>query len=147
MRFDPSMWGKIMNISRVVLIMPSLLLTFWGLREDKDRVNIIIFLWGSLVVGALAIGGVARGIYKGEFVVLSLFVALPFVWNVLCRPSERLSRFLKKRCRKIVLIDLWGAFFVYLTFVIVSLILFIMREYGINKLTPVLPTTIVKIYK
>lgn len=95
----------------------------------------------------MAIAGVARGIYNGEFVALSLFVAIPFVWNVLCRPSARLTRFLSKSCRKEVTLDLWGALFVYLTFVIVALILFIMREYGMNELTPVIPLTIVKLSK
>ena len=125
--FHRSLWLQLAYFSAILVSLPTIFLIIWKLRWDKYSVKLVMSLWGSLYVGIHALVMVGRGVFIIEYVYLSMILSIPFVWHILCYPSEEFQNFMKTKCRKKVSLDVWLRAVVYFVISIITLILFITR--------------------
>ena len=131
--FNPSLWLQMTYFSAITITLPTMFLIIWKLRWDKYCVKIILSIWGSLFVGVHALVLVSRGVFIEEYVYFSMILSIPFVWHIMCFPSEEFIKFLDIG-RKKVSLDLWLSVVIYFVFTILSLILLISRAVILDRI-------------
>jgi len=131
--FNPCLWLQLSYFSAITISLPTMFLIIWKLRWDKYCVKIILSLWGSLFVGLHALVMVGRGVFIVEYVYFSMILSIPFVWHIMCFPSEEFMKFLEIG-RKKVKLDIWLSVVIYFVYSILALILLISRAVILDRI-------------